>query len=65
MAATAETTPATTQMHTWLEALQRAIGSKGNERLEATLHPWNHAPRELPKATFEAMRAWHCERLRE
>ena len=28
------------------------------------LHPWNHAPRELPRATFETMRAWHCERLR-
>ena len=22
------------------------------------LHPWNHAPRELPHAAFEAMRAW-------
>jgi NLR family CARD domain-containing protein 3 len=23
-----------------------------------TLHPWNHAPRELPHAAYEAMRAW-------
>ena len=63
--ATAEAAPATTQMHAWLEALQRAIGGAASERLEAWLHPWNHAPRELPKATFEAMRAWHCERLRK
>jgi hypothetical protein len=23
-----------------------------------TLHPWNHAPRELPHAAYEAMRVW-------
>jgi Ran GTPase-activating protein (RanGAP) involved in mRNA processing and transport len=29
-----------------------------------TLHPWNHAPRELPHAAYEAMRAWWAPWLR-
>ena len=29
-----------------------------------TLHPWNHAPRELPLAAYEAMRAWWTRDLR-
>jgi hypothetical protein len=28
-----------------------------------TLHPWNHAPRELPHAAYEAMRAWWARSL--
>ena len=28
------------------------------------LHPWNHAPRELPLATFETMRGWWMQSLR-
>jgi hypothetical protein len=29
-----------------------------------TLHPWNHAPRELPQVAFEALRAWWARGLR-
>jgi hypothetical protein len=29
-----------------------------------TLHPWNHAPRELPHAAYEAMRDWWARSLR-
>jgi len=29
-----------------------------------TLHPWNHAPRELPQVAFEALRAWWTRELR-
>ena len=28
------------------------------------LHPWNHAPRELPRSDFEALRAWWMSVLR-
>lgn len=28
------------------------------------LHPWNHAPRELPAPAFEALRKWHVVQLR-
>jgi len=33
-------------------------GPSGEPPATLTLHPWNHAPRELPHAAFEAMRAW-------
>jgi hypothetical protein len=29
-----------------------------------TLHPWNHAPRELPHTAYEAMRDWWARSLR-
>ena len=45
-----------TKMHAWHEALQRAISGAASERLRVGLHPWNHAPRELPRGAFEAMR---------
>ena len=32
---------------------------------EAQLHPWNHAPRELPCDSFEVMRAWWKAALRK
>jgi hypothetical protein len=28
------------------------------------LHPWSHAPRELPMEAFEALRIWHIQKLR-
>ena len=28
------------------------------------LHPWNHAPRELPADAFEALRGWWLQSLR-
>ena len=31
---------------------------------EQELHPWNHAPLELPLDTFEVLRVWHLEVLR-
>ena len=43
------------------------VGVRVGLRLEPpatlTLHPWNHAPRELPHAAFEAMRAWWARSL--
>ncbi|KOO53176.1 hypothetical protein Ctob_014035, partial [Chrysochromulina tobinii] len=39
--------------------LQAALGNA-----TLTLHPWNHAPRELPHAAYEAMRAWWARSLR-
>eukprot|EP00900_Chrysochromulina_parva_P003387 jgi/Chrpa1/13049/Chrysochromulina_OHIO_Genome00024578-RA len=33
-------------------------GPSGEPPVTLALHPWNHAPRELPHAAFEAMRAW-------
>ena len=33
-------------------------GSSGEPPATLTLHPWNHAPRELPQVAFEALRAW-------
>ena len=30
----------------------------------ASLHPWNHAPLEMPLDAFEALRAWHTTALR-
>jgi hypothetical protein len=62
LAAVAEA-KASAGMGAWLEAVQRAIGG-ADERLELALHPWNHAPRELPLDTFEEMRAWHTDTLR-
>ena len=29
------------------------------------LHPWNHAPRELPHATFETLRRWYLDAMRK
>ena len=29
------------------------------EEMYRALHPWNHAPRELPAAAFDELRAWH------
>ena len=34
------------------------------EMASHTLHPWNHAPRELPHNAFEAMRRWWVEATR-
>jgi Ran GTPase-activating protein (RanGAP) involved in mRNA processing and transport len=34
------------------------FGGSGEPPATLTLHPWNHAPRELPHAAYEAMRAW-------
>ena len=36
-----------------------------NEDFTLALHPWNHAPRELPSAMFDAVRAWYVNMLRE
>jgi hypothetical protein len=39
-------------------------GPSGEPPATLTLHPWNHAPRELPHVAFEAMRAWWARSLR-
>ena len=39
-------------------------GSSGESPATLTLHPWNHAPRELPHAAFEKLRGWWTRELR-
>jgi hypothetical protein len=34
------------------------LEGSGEPPATLTLHPWNHAPRELPQVAFEALRAW-------
>eukprot|EP00966_Prymnesium_polylepis_P333984 7389389-Prymnesium_polylepis.1 len=37
---------------------------KGGQKLELELHPWNHAPSQLPASAFDELRRWHlnqCE----
>jgi hypothetical protein len=40
-------------------------GSSGEPPATLTLHPWNHAPRELPYAAFEALSGWWTRELRK
>jgi Ran GTPase-activating protein (RanGAP) involved in mRNA processing and transport len=44
----------------------RLTFSEGSGELPATLtlHPWNHAPRELPHAAYEAVHEWWTRKLR-
>ena len=48
----------------WVDAF---VGEDGElydtlgEPIRVVLHPWNHAPRELPYADFERLRAWHID----
>ena len=51
-------------MSGWCEAMQRAMASGAAQTFEAALHPWNHAPRQLPQTAFAEMCAWHCHALR-
>jgi hypothetical protein len=37
----------------------------GGETITVALHPWNHAPRELTAADFEAERTAHVQQMRE
>jgi len=60
----------------WRDADVAAVGAdglchsrtflEGSGESPATLrlHPWNHAPRELPQVAFEALRAWWARGLR-
>ena len=51
-----------------VEAEPRGIAHRlrleGDALLTLALHPWNHAPRELPHAAFEQLRAFHAASLR-
>eukprot|EP00900_Chrysochromulina_parva_P014337 jgi/Chrpa1/22904/Chrysochromulina_OHIO_Genome00027903-RA len=40
------------------------LEGSGEPPATLTLHPWNHAPRELPQVAFEALRAWWTRELR-
>jgi len=40
------------------------LEGSGEPPATLTLHPWNHAPRELPQVAFEALRAWWTRGLR-
>jgi hypothetical protein len=40
------------------------LEGSGEPPATLTLHPWNHAPRELPQVAFEALRAWWRRELR-
>jgi Ran GTPase-activating protein (RanGAP) involved in mRNA processing and transport len=41
------------------------LEGSGEPPATLTLHPWNHAPRELPHAAFEAMSRWWTRELRK
>ena len=41
------------------------LEGSGEPPATLTLHPWNHAPRELPHATYEALSAWWTRELRK
>ena len=47
----------------WTDAFVGEDGKLHDERqpISQILHPWNHAPRELPYADFERLREWHME----
>ena len=47
--------------HSWQEHCLRV---DEGPQASLALHPWTHAPRELPKSAFEEMRAWHIASLR-
>ena len=60
----------------WLTVRQRAgeswvdmeAGADGAVRVGGRpirLHPWNHAPRQLPYAAFEALCAWYLDTMRD
>ena len=36
-----------------------------SEVVEMALHPWNHAPRELPVTMLDKMLAWHANTMRQ
>ena len=40
------------------DAHHNASGGGAQPTVLLGLHPWNHAPRELPGSDFEALRAW-------
>ena len=40
------------------------LDGSGKPPATLTLHPWNHAPRELPHAAYEALSAWWTRELR-
>jgi len=40
-------------------------GSSGEPPATLALHPWNHAPRELPQVAFKAMHEWWTRELRK
>ncbi|KOO30639.1 hypothetical protein Ctob_002930, partial [Chrysochromulina tobinii] len=48
------------------DGLRHLLEFEGSREPPATLtlHPWNHAPRELPHAAYEAMRDWWARSLR-
>ncbi|KOO30621.1 hypothetical protein Ctob_005934, partial [Chrysochromulina tobinii] len=41
------------------------LEGSGEPPATLTLHPWNHAPRELPHAAYEAMHEWWTRKLRK
>ena len=41
------------------------LEGSGEPPATLTLHPWNHAPRELPHAAYEALSGWWTRELRK
>ena len=42
-----------------------STGARESENITLALHPWNHAPLELPQVAFEGLRAWHVASMHE
>jgi hypothetical protein len=47
-----------------LRVLPTTTTTSGVDEMLLQLHPWNHAPRELPLAAFEALREWWAQSMR-
>lgn len=48
-----------------LLCFERGAGMPLDRPVAVGLHPWNHAPRELPAAAFDALRLWWASTVRE
>ena len=47
-----------------MSGAEHQLRIEGGGNVSAALHPWNHAPRELPGDAFEQLREWWAQSLR-
>ena len=53
------------RMSALCEVMQKASTGSDNADFDFALHPWNHCPRELPRATYNEICDWYCAGLRD